>query len=360
MLPGSTLGRGCASHWVRIGVVVVAVALVVAAVIALVSSRPILVTLRHSLVHSATLGGLAALAVPQVMHRVWATSLVARWAVLPPLLLVLAVVGTGASCGILSLFDLTHPALASCVAHGLWINVLLTASIGVAMTLYEVQRHRLDAATLELRTRELERERAGKAAVEARLAALESRLHPHFLFNTLNAISALVHEDPERAERTVERLAALLRAALDATEQGLIPLAHEMKIVGDYLEIEQTRLGDRLSYTVEVAPGAEAWAVPPLTVQTLVENSIKHAVAPRRGGGRIRVRAAPRGDVLILGVWDDGPGFTADAIGPGHGLDNLRDRLAARFGPVAALEVAGRDGGTEVTVTVPRPAASGA
>jgi LytS/YehU family sensor histidine kinase len=358
MTSASAVRRACRSHWVRIGAVVVAVALVVTAVFAVAGSGPVLVTLRHALVHSATMGGLAALAVPRAMRRLRDVGAAARLAVLLPLLLGLAVVGTGVSCGILTVVDTAmHRTVGGCFASGLGINVLLTATVGGAMTLYETQRARLDDVTLALRTEELARERAGKMALEARLSALESRLHPHFLFNTLNAISALVHEDPERAERTVERLAALLRVALDATGRGVIPLAHEMKIVGDYLEIERTRLGERLSYAVEMAADVEDAAIPPLTVQTLVENSIKHAVAPRPGGGRLRVHAAARGDHVVVTVWDDGPGFTAAAIRPGHGLDNLQGRLAARFGPGARLEVAADDGGTRVTVTMPRTAA---
>jgi LytS/YehU family sensor histidine kinase len=127
-----------------------------------------------------------------------------------------------------------------------------------------------------------------------------------------------------------------------------------MKIVVDYLEIERTRLGERLSYGLRIAPGLTGWAIPPLAIQTLVENSVKHAVAPRPDGGHVRVEATARGDSLVVSVWDDGPGFSADAVAPGHGLDNLRGRLAARFGGASALAIAPQDGGTLVTVTLPR------
>src|SRR5262249_17260506 len=129
-------------------------------------------------------------------------------------------------------------------ARELRINALLAVTIGVGICLFEAQRARLEAMTLALRVKELGHGHDRKMALEARLASLESRLQPHFLFNTLNAISALIQEDPDRAERTVERLAALLRFALDAAEAGAVPLAHELKIVGDYLEIEKTRLGE--------------------------------------------------------------------------------------------------------------------
>jgi LytS/YehU family sensor histidine kinase len=220
-----------------------------------------------------------------------------------------------------------------------------TAIVGVALLLAGVVRRRM---------RLLEHERAGKMGLEARLSSLQSRLHPHFLFNTLNAISALIHEDPERAERTVERLAALLRFSLDVSERSLVPLAQELKIVVDYLEIEKTRLGDRLSYTLAVDPGLEAREIPPFALQTLVENSVKYAVAPRPRGGRLRVEVASLADRLLLSVWDDGPGFTAADIRPGHGLENLQARLTATFGAAAALDIRPRDGGTLVTVALPR------
>ena len=197
-------------------------------------------------------------------------------------------------------------------------------TLGVGMSLYEAQRVRLDAVTLELRTRELEAERDRKLALQARLASLESRLQPHFLFNTLNAITSLIQDDPDQAERMVERLAALLRFSLDASERGLVPLADELKIVADYLEIERARLGERLSFTLDVDADAAGREVPPLAIQTLVENSVKHAIAPRPAGGRIRVTASLAGDRLLLSVWDDGPGFTAAAMRPGHGLDTLQ------------------------------------
>jgi sensor histidine kinase YesM len=339
-----------------VGGVTLAAAVAVTAAFALVGSAPVVTTFQHALVHSLVMGGLTGAVLPWVMRRLWAGSVLARWSVLIPVLVALAGAGTAIACTLVGLVD-TRRTAAACVSADLWINALMVATIGVGMILYELQRARLDAVTLQLRTRELEHERAITMALEARLATLESRLHPHFLFNTLNAISALIHDDPDRAERTVERLAALLRFSLDATQEGVIPLAREMKIVGDYLEIEHTRLGDRLAYAVKVDPAVETCAIPPLAVQTLVENSIKHAIAPRPRGGHIRVDASEADDRLVLGVWDDGPGFATADIRPGHGLDNLQARLTARFGPSARLTVERQEAGTLVTVSLPRVSA---
>jgi LytS/YehU family sensor histidine kinase len=196
---------------------------------------------------------------------------------------------------------------------------------------YETLRARLRATELELRTRQLEEERARKLAAEARLSSLESRIHPHFLFNTLNSVSALIHEDPERAEQMVGRLAALLRFSLDANQRSLAPLDQELKIVRDYLEIEKARFGDRLRYSIDVPDELRNAEVPLLAVQTLVENSVKHVVARRREGGEICVRARAVDGSLAVDVSDSGPGFSIADAPAEHGLDNLIARLRALY-----------------------------
>jgi signal transduction histidine kinase len=311
--------------------------------------------LRHALIHSVIMAALCGALLPPIGHRLVAAGPIVQWAATIPALLGLAGVGSALACGLIGMVEIgASHAFWECLATAYPINALLTMTLGVGMTLYEAQRGRLDAVTVELRTRELEHERARKMALEARLASLESRLQPHFLFNTLNAISALIQEDPDHAERTIERLAALLRFSLDATGRGLVPLADELKIVTDYLEIERTRLGERLAFVIDAPADAARCEVPPLAVQTLVENSVKHAIAPRPGGGRIRVTAAATADELRLTVWDDGPGFTTAAMQAGHGLENLQSRLVARYGEAATLTTGRHDGGTLVTVSLPR------
>ncbi len=148
---------------------------------------------------------------------------------------------------------------------------------------------KLQAATLELRTRQVEQERAYKLLAEAQLSSLESRIHPHFLFNTLNSIAALIPSDPQLAEDTVGKLASLLRFSLNANQSGLVPLSQELKIVRDYLEIEKTRFGPRLSYEIAVPETLEDVKVPPLALQSLVENSVKHVVSQRSQGATIQM-----------------------------------------------------------------------
>jgi two-component system, LytTR family, sensor histidine kinase AlgZ len=347
--------RLTSTHWFRVGLASVSAAGILTTLFALAGASHITVTLQSALVHAAGMTALVSLTMPWLREYVHRHPPAIRWGLRIVTLLALAGVGTMLACGILTSLGLRPgEPFWTCFGHDLSICVLITLTLGISMALYDVQRRRLDAVTAALRERELDHERARKMALEARLASLEARLQPHFMFNTLNAISALIQDNPDEAERTVERLAALLRFSLDATERGLVPLAHELKIVTDYVEIERTRFGARLAYSIDVQPEAAGCEVPPLAVQTLVENSIKHAIAPRPAGGRLRVEATASGKHVLLSVWDDGPGFTGEAMRAGHGLDNLRARLAARFGAGASLEVGRRDGGTRVTVALPR------
>lgn len=226
--------------------------------------------------------------------------------------------------------------------------------IGVSISVYERLREKLEAANLQLREKKLAAERAHKLAIEARLSSLESRIHPHFLFNTLNSISSLIQEDPQQAERLVERLAALLRFSLDSNQRSTVPLRQEIKITRDYLEIEHARIGHRLRYSIDVPAALESIEVPPLSVQTLVENSLKHAVSPRREGGEVQITARAAAGRVLIEVTDDGPGFAPGAVTAGHGLDNLHARLAALFDEEAALDIAMRDGHTVVTISLPQ------
>jgi signal transduction histidine kinase len=352
-----SLRRLGSSHWVRVGAASVVAAVILTALFALAGHSHVSITLQSALVHAAGMTTLVSLTLPRlrgaVAHRPAAT----RWTVKMAALVGLALVGTALACAVITVLGVRpKESLWACYRSDLSICVLITLTLGVSMGLYDTQRHRLDAVTAALRERELVHERARKMALEARLSSLEARLQPHFMFNTLNAISALIQEDPAEAERTVERLAALLRFSLDATGRGLVPLAHELKIVTDYLEIERTRFGERLAYVIDADSDAGGIEVPPLAIQTLAENSIKHAIASRRTGGRVHVAASVVGDRVRLSVWDDGPGFAAEAMRAGHGLDNLRGRLAARFGADATLEIGRRDGGTLVTIWLPRAA----
>jgi sensor histidine kinase YesM len=233
-------------------------------------------------------------------------------------------------------------------------TIVITLTVGLSIASFETMRHRLHYATLELRTQQAEQERAYKLLAEARLSSLASRIHPHFLFNTLNSIASLIPTDPKRAEDTVGKLASLLRFSLNGNQAGLVPLGQELKIVRDYLEIERTRFGPRLRYQIDVPATLDEVKVPPMGLVTLVENAIKHVAAKRAEGAAIRVVGLVDGNRVRLEVIDDGPGFSLESITPEHGLGNLLARLELLFGDRGQLSVA--HAGEETVVSLSFPA----
>lgn len=346
---------GNARRWGRLAAVNTLAAITVAVMFTAADSRhsfaPQLLT---SLIFAHVIGGLAGLVVPIVGHRLnwdrgrWA------WLALTATLLGVAVVGCVLAALIIVVVGLVPAArLGRLLATSLSICGFVTLGFGGGMTVYEVMRSRLEATANELRAKDVERERAEKLLAEARLASLESRLHPHFLFNTLNAISALIPEDPERAEQLVEQLAALLRFSLDAGARHTVPLRTDVEIVRAYLGIEQARLGDRLRYAIELPAELESCVVPSLALHTLVQNSVKHVAAARSEPTEIRVRGEARDGRLRLSVWDAGGPFSLRALPPGHGLDALRARLQVLYGEDGRLDVEGADGGKVVSLSLP-------
>jgi LytS/YehU family sensor histidine kinase len=210
--------------------------------------------------------------------------------------------------------------------------------------------------------REVQDRRVRGAQLETRLAqaqfeALQRQLHPHFLFNTLNAISALMHRDVEAADEMLARLSDLLRMALDRRGVQEISLKDELEFLGKYLEIEQTRFGDRFTVSYDIDPDTLDARVPNLLLQPLVENSIRHAVGATIQPRRIDVSAHCRGDVLEMQVRDDGPGLRGGGPPPakkGLGLANTRARLEQLYGAKQRLELTEPDtGGLLVTIEIP-------
>lgn len=217
--------------------------------------------------------------------------------------------------------------------------------------------------TLRIRTRLLEQQRAAARlealATRARLESLRARLEPHFLFNALNTVAALIPQDPAAAERAVERLGGLLRYSLSESDRP-VSLAEEWAFTLDYLELERLRLDERLRLTLDLEPATLGVAVPPLSVQTLVENTVRHAVAPREEGATLRVAARLEDGKLIVDVQDDGPGCDPAglAAAAGTGLRNLEERIRGAYGGRGSLSVhTAPGGGFAVRMEVPVDAA---
>jgi two-component system, LytTR family, sensor kinase len=231
---------------------------------------------------------------------------------------------------------------------------LLVASLTYAMVLaisYGLRYRK------ESHERQLEESRLQTALARAELQTLKNQLHPHFLFNALNAVSTLITKDPTAAKRTVLQLAGLLRRLLADSETQEVPLAEEIAFARSYLEIEQVRFSNRLTVEISVDPQVAKSLVPHLLLQPLVENAVRHGIGPKEAPGAIRIEVALAGEKVLLTVLDDGVGRSRSprkSDGAGVGLVNLRARLKRLYGDAAGLECGDRpEGGFAARVALP-------
>lgn len=208
-----------------------------------------------------------------------------------------------------------------------------------------------------LQTEREEALRASALAQEAQVKMLRYQLNPHFLFNTLNAISTLILDNQGRvANQAIGRLSEFLRYTLDQDPMKKVTLRQELDALNLYLGIEQLRFGDRLRLQFDVDDAAQAAMVPSLILQPLIENALKHAIAPREEGGRLRVEAHTDGRSLKLIVQDDGPGLPVGVnLGEGRGVGfrNTRERLTALYGDQQTLAVRFARPGLRIEITLP-------
>lgn len=261
-------------------------------------------------------------------------------------------------------------------AGGIRIAALL-ATIGGTGSMTGVIWLRQYMAALRLQA-QLEQARADAATRlvdEARLRMLRAQLEPHMLFNTLATLRALIEIDPARAQDMLDHLVAFLRTTLNASRTDEIPLEDEFSLLDSYLSLMAIRMGPRLSYRLDLASGLGACLVPPMLIQPIVENAIRHGLEPMREGGSIEVRAWQQEGQLRIAICDTGQGLADNAAGQssagssghepdgtGFGLDAVRARLRSAYGDMAWLEIRSPaspsiEGGTCVTLQLPlRPA----
>jgi LytS/YehU family sensor histidine kinase len=197
-----------------------------------------------------------------------------------------------------------------------------------------------------------------RLASEAELRALQAQINPHFLFNALNALYGTIPRHVEGARRAVSNLAEIFRYFLQ-NDRSEIRLSEELKIIRAYMELEQLRLGDRLRVEIDVDASAEAVPIPPLSIQPLVENAVKHGVARRTGPGHVTLRIRRIAGVLRVEVRDSGGGLLpSDGSHNGVGLDNVRQRLRLAYGPESKLTIGVEAGETVVSFEIPTSSAS--
>jgi len=241
-----------------------------------------------------------------------------------------------------------------------WMNgppVLLRYTILASLLVTVAEFYRAEVRSLDaMRDADAARATLEQQTLQARLKTLEAQIEPHFLFNTLANVRRLYETDRAAGEAMIERLMRYLEEALPSMRGERSTLGREARLIEAYLEMQRVRMGPRLAYGVDIAPALRAVEVPPMMLLTLVENAIKHGLAPQREGGRVDVAARVDGDRLCLEVVDTGRGFGGDTSGGGTGLANVRARLAASFGSAAQFTLAPRvPHGLRATIRMPAP-----
>jgi two-component system, LytTR family, sensor kinase len=236
------------------------------------------------------------------------------------------------------------------------IWILITLPFGVAVYLCMVGIEHAIRYFIEARERDAQLSRLSEQLTGARFAALQARVNPHFLFNTLNTIVVLVRDnDRHAAVRIVEQLSEVLRTTLNSHRTNEVPLGEELELVRLYVAIEEARFSDRLRPEFRIDGSLMSAAIPSFALQHLVENAIRHGIAKRPDAGRLVIAARRAGEMIELSVTDDGVGIDAELVIPqGHGIENTRERLRALYGERASLDVArSAEGGTIATLRAP-------
>jgi len=230
-----------------------------------------------------------------------------------------------------------------------WIGVMLAwnACYMAALSLRRNQRLEAEAFLLEAETLRLE-----LLAKEAELRALQSQVNPHFFFNSLNSVRALMYEDVDNAANMIDRLATLMRYTLMSTFSDCVPLQQELDAVRAYLAIEQIRFEERLRMHFDIEPALAQATIPPMTLQTLVENAVKYGVERRTDGSEIRIVARQSGDCAMIEVANQGT-LLANSSSTRVGISNARKRLALAKGEQARLDLSEQDGWVHATLTFP-------
>ncbi|HEY0976356.1 MAG TPA: histidine kinase [Flavobacteriales bacterium] len=224
-----------------------------------------------------------------------------------------------------------------------WVVVLMMWSLIYFAYLYFVRSRREELKSLRLET----------ASRNDQLAHLRSQMNPHFMFNALNSIRALIDEDPLRAKRSITQLSAILRNAMSTVKRVTVPLGEELDMVKAYLDLEHMRFEERLRVSYDVDPALERTPVPPMMLQTLVENAVRHGVAAQPEGGEVHIAVQQGLHGLVISVTNSGRYTPGASRGTGIGLQNTRERLARIYGERAELRIMNRDGRVVTEVEMP-------
>jgi sensor histidine kinase YesM len=234
------------------------------------------------------------------------------------------------------------------------LSIMVTSIvISIVLSVIFFWRERTAVAEAAVARERERRERIERESIAANLRALQAQIEPHFLFNTLANVSSLIDADRGEAKRMLESFIRFLRSSLAATRAETTTLGAEAELIASYLDVLQVRMGERLRYAIDIPAELRAFTLPPMLLQPVVENAIRHGLEPKVAGGEIAMRAVAGGGDVVVEVTDTGVGFASTTTG-GVGLTNLRERLRLLYGEKAALTIdEAPGGGTRVRVKLP-------
>jgi len=260
-----------------------------------------------------------------------------RWAALGVVLPVSIAVGVTIGMKVTGVGSWSMPNVLPTMLVGLFFGVIAS----ITFVLIE----RIETLNLAVRARELQAVEQDKRALEAQLKMLQAQIEPHFLFNTLANVGSLIDTDPALAKILLERLNDWLRVALVRARSDSATLDNELDMLENYLQILKIRFGERLCWNIDAADSARRTVFPPMLLQPLVENAVRHGIEPKLGGGEIFIRAHIENKLLRIAVGDNGAGLIKESDTNGAGLANVRARLATLFGPAGKLVLDDHAGG---------------
>lgn len=297
----------------------------------------------HSFIFSQCIGFSIALINSLILARMQSGK--KRWATFCVTLPVSIVCGLSLAFWCTGVGDWGHPDALQSVLIALFFGLIAS----ITFLLFE----RIERLNLEIKQRQLSQLESEKRQLEAHLKLLQAQIEPHFLFNTLANVSSLIEVDPVLARRLLERLIDWLRIALARARSDSATLGDELDMLENYLQILKIRFGERLHWRLEVPEDTRHATFPPMLLQPLMENALRHGIEPKLGGGSLHISAHTDATKLTVSVHDDGVGFSA-AEKPGAGLENVRARVAALYGEAGKLRLeSNTDGGLTATLTIP-------
>jgi len=228
-----------------------------------------------------------------------------------------------------------------------FIIMAVVCLFAILLALYEKLAHNLEKKIRE-------NEKLTRLQIESKLSLLQSKINPHFLFNTLNTMLDVIRRDPPRVEKMILNLSDIYRRTLTMPDSALVDLQDEIKLVEEYLEIEKMRMGDRLRYSIDVKDNLGHVKIPPMMLQILAENAIKHGLSPKKEGGMVNISVSRSDDGLLLEVTDTGVGIDEKKARSGFGLYSIQERLKLTY-ESAKMEITRvAEGGTKIGILIPQ------